>query len=259
MYRLPPNAINLGQPVNRSAPLNRGLVAWWLAIPQRMQGNRFLDLCGVSHGVLRSGPLWSSPLGRPGGLGSIFFDGVNDDILAPTISIAADISFSLWAKIVAYSGQGFFIQKGPVNSQWALYYDISFIRITGGSATTYSVAAPSNGVWHHFVGTISGTTGTIYIDGISAGSGTITAIANGSGSICIGSFDGGYYISGNLDDVRLYNRILSASEAWQLYNASRTGYRNELNRTRRPIAMEAAAAGAVGGSFYGAGQFSLGA
>ena len=44
-----------------------------------------------------------------------------------------------------------------------------------------TAAVPSNSAWHYVVGTISGTTGTIYKDGVSAASGTVTAFA-GTGS-----------------------------------------------------------------------------
>jgi hypothetical protein len=47
--------------------------------------------------------------------------------------------------------------------------------------------------------------------------GTVTAIANGSGTIDIGRFNGGYYFNGLIDEVRLYSRVLTATEIANLY------------------------------------------
>jgi hypothetical protein len=56
--------------------------------------------------------------------------------------------------------------------------------------------------------------------------GTFTAIANTSAPFRIGasaqdSSNDYYYFAGKIDDVRVYNRALSATEVKQLYNAGR--------------------------------------
>jgi hypothetical protein len=69
---------------------------------------------------------------------------------------------------------------------------------------------------------------TLYIDGVSQGQVSTTCQANGSNFYPrIASYDLGWpnatdgYFPGSLDDVRIYNRALSATEIKQLYNAGR--------------------------------------
>ena len=41
------------------------------------------------------------------------------------------------------------------------------------------------------------------------------------GTVKIGTFTSGFYVNGLIDDVRLYNRALSAAEVLAIYNAER--------------------------------------
>jgi hypothetical protein len=92
----------------------------------------------------------------------------------------------------------------------------SFTGISGGLAV-------NDNKWHSVVCTRSGSTGTFYIDGVPALSGNLTSsaiAANGSfqiGAIHNGASGWAYNSSGSLDDVRIYNRALSAQEVAQLY------------------------------------------
>jgi hypothetical protein len=60
---------------------------------------------------------------------------------------------------------------------------------------------------------------TLYVNGVQVAtnsqSGTVSSIT----SINIGRYSGsGYYVNGLIDDVRVYNRALSASEVAAIYN-----------------------------------------
>jgi hypothetical protein len=72
-------------------------------------------------------------------------------------------------------------------------------------------------VWHLITGTYDGTTMKLYVDGV------VVASAAATGSIAVtsdpldvgnknGSTVGSDTFSGNLDDVRIYDRAISASE-----------------------------------------------
>jgi hypothetical protein len=79
------------------------------------------------------------------------------------------------------------------------------------------------GKWHHVVGMRNGSNWRIYVDGVlensaTGGTGTLATpwtlqIGHESGSV--------YWFPGTIDDVRIYNRALSAAEVKQLYNAGR--------------------------------------
>ena len=50
----------------------------------------------------------------------------------------------------------------------------------------------------------------------------ISGIGSVAGSLAsIGSLTGAYQFNGLIDDVRIYNRALSAREVWALYNGGK--------------------------------------
>jgi hypothetical protein len=65
---MPNGAINLACPVNRSHPLARGLVSFWLPLPGRMGRIYLDDIAGRNHGTLTNGPTW---VGGPNGFGAV--------------------------------------------------------------------------------------------------------------------------------------------------------------------------------------------
>jgi hypothetical protein len=76
--------------------------------------------------------------------------------------------------------------------------------------------------WHHVVGTnsgggsCSGSNLTIYVDGSQQGTSTADASTNSWEDIGVGWGQDGYY-PGTIDEIRLYNRVLSADETKRLY------------------------------------------
>ena len=74
-------------------------------------------------------------------------------------------------------------------------------------------AVPTN-AWTHLAATYDGSTLRFYVNGVQVGSKTgVSAIAASTGSLRIGG-NGvwGEYFRGLIDDVRIYNRPLTASE-----------------------------------------------
>jgi len=87
---------------------------------------------------------------------------------------------------------------------------------------------PTFNVWRHYVVTRNGTTFTLYANGTSLGANTsATGVSDVSGIIRVGSWAGNsnYDFNGSLDDVRIYNRALSASEVRFLYGQTSRGLR----------------------------------
>ena len=62
--------VNLTAPLNRRHPLNRGLLARWIALPGLTGGSTLVDLCGRTHGTLVNGPEWRGAT-HAGGWGSL--------------------------------------------------------------------------------------------------------------------------------------------------------------------------------------------
>jgi hypothetical protein len=101
----------------------------------------------------------------------------------------------------------------------------------GSRKTITSAGLYNNGSWHHFVATLSPGGMALYADGVSVGTN-----ANASAQTTTGWWRLGYdslsswagaptsnYLSGNLDEMKIYNRSLSPMEALNEYNAGSAG------------------------------------
>ena len=224
--RFGPSTINYGQPVNRDAPLNRGLVGWWLNLPMTQGGGRLLDLCGKNHGVKTGSPTWSG-LTPPGGLGGSVGLVPSAYYLTPSLSsLISESSFtfavSIWPTASTYTRIATF---GP-EIGWSTGGNIWVVHISTADFTASGTVTLN--AWNRIVLTRNGTTVEFFKNGVSIGSGTV-AFTYTIGTLSIGQGTNDPY-TGNLDNVVMWDRPLSASEIKADYNASRTGYQLELNR-----------------------------
>ncbi len=154
---------------------------------------------------------------------SVTFDGTGDyisfsDVGLPSGSSARSIT--AWVKttedggmngkyIVAYGtiagGQGYL---------FGVYSGGRLVFTQVGSAIDSGATVINDDVWHHVAVTDNGVdTEKVYVDGIERGSGYLspTTVLNGVGYIGI-SDQGNDAISGEIDDVRIYDRALTAVE-----------------------------------------------
>ncbi len=90
------------------------------------------------------------------------------------------------------------------------------------------IAGPNiiDGSWHYLVGTFNRSTAlmTLYVDGSVAGTSSISAIGDltTGNALHLGDFGGvGQPFIGSIDDIRIYNRALSAAEIVALYNGGK--------------------------------------
>jgi prepilin-type N-terminal cleavage/methylation domain-containing protein len=92
------------------------------------------------------------------------------------------------------------------------------LETTGGNGN--STVAVNNGQWHQIVAVKVGTAISYYVDGSAAGTTTGAANITTTSNLTIGDWIGApgtQNFSGQIDDVRIYNRALSQSEISQLY------------------------------------------
>jgi prepilin-type N-terminal cleavage/methylation domain-containing protein len=82
-----------------------------------------------------------------------------------------------------------------------------------------SCGYPDDGNWHFVAGTYDGAVINRYVDGVLLGQTTYSgAIGNAGGNLDIGSYAGqGPPYIGPIDDVRIYNRALSAAQIAAMY------------------------------------------
>ena len=98
-------------------------------------------------------------------------------------------------------------------------------EISNGATTNQlqsDLTITADGLWHHIVGTWDGSTLRVYRDGVEGPNTISQAIDAVSGTYnpYVGRDGEGnaYYFDGGVDDARIYNRALSATEVASLYN-----------------------------------------
>ncbi len=109
---------------------------------------------------------------------------------------------------------------GSTNTLWMGYFSDGKLAVSNSSVDLKSATVVNSSTWHHVVGVVSGGNLAGYIDGVSVGS-TATG-ARGANTLRMGDYLGSLPWTGLIDDVRVYNRPLSATEVLALYNASKT-------------------------------------
>lgn len=185
-----------------------------------------------SGGEFINGTLYNTSNG-----GFLSFDGSNDMMITPnnTTLDTQTPSVEVWVRTNATTQNGFWFEKGTVNSQYSLFQEGSVIQwrqlfssgqgLTNLSTTTASHMNTSN--WYQVVGTFSSGRRRLYINGTLVNSDTQSGTINTSSSgMSIGVYGGysgsrGYYYNGNLAICRVYNRELTESEVSQNFNALR--------------------------------------
>ncbi len=204
-------------------PVRDGLVASWPM--DQGSGTSLVDATTNGlHGTI-SGAAWA-------GIDSVFttgdslsFNGSSSYVSVPDSSrldITGQISLSAWIYPRTVKSESV-MRKGPGSS--GVYY----LYISGSGAVRLAInnigwdtggyTLPATGRWYHVVGTYNGQHRRIYVDGelrneiaqagvISANNYTLTIGQRG---------DSAEYFSGDLDELRIYNRALTAGEIAALY------------------------------------------
>lgn len=207
---------------------SNGLVAYY-----PLNGNANDASGNSNNGVLYNVTPTNSNTGLGGG--ALYFNGTSGSVLVtnnPSLNLT-NISLSAWIKPdTGYPGGGMVFSKheSGVNadgSWWlAPYYNSgSFTFFCNNQASSLNGQAPDN-AWTHCVFTYdnSSTTWKFYINGVANDSGnTSFTLGSTSWPLRIGAElqgDGvslASYFKGSLDNLRIYNRVLSSNEVAQLY------------------------------------------
>ncbi len=174
------------------------------------------------------------------------FDGSNDIITAPTTLnqwLGATASVSFWIKTTQVGNATFWQAPGVVGVEqagggndifWGWLDDTGRIGFKVGDGAGLQSTSPVNDdEWHHVLMTRNHTTGAIalYVDGVSqtttSDTGTKTTSFSEIGRI---GDTGGTpaYFDGLLDEFSIWNRVLSSTEATDVYRRSALNMRFQL-------------------------------
>ena len=225
--------------VSPKLPLNTGLVGWWT-----FDGKDIIN--GVVRDASRNGndgnlygipSIATSTFYVPGIIGQAGnFDDVNENYLDAGSNAPFDSNnwtMSIWVNplnvvaggyqdIFSYYGDGPTIEKAVGSGS------LSIVHL-GGIDFTANITLVDN-KWQHVTFTRSGSTIVAYLNGVqTAINSSFSATFSKTQTVRVGgSAASPYTFAGKLDEARIYNRALSASEVKQLYNAGVSTYKNPL-------------------------------
>jgi subtilisin family serine protease len=212
---------------------------WWLQPISHWKfdesdGNTAYDSVGTNHGTLVNGPVWTT--GQIDG--ALSFDGVDDYVKIPdsnSLDVTSQATLCAWIYTTSLTaGQGIVGRwnyssspskesilleaRGDVDDR------IRFNISTDGGIPTETVVASQQkfvaNTWYHVAGTYDGVRMRLYINGQEDNSTPKSGnIFTSDSEWNIGAFNYGgvAYFEGTIDDVRIYDRALSAAEILQLY------------------------------------------
>ncbi|MFN5183131.1 MAG: LamG-like jellyroll fold domain-containing protein [Bacteroidota bacterium] len=212
-------AATMAQSVPSYLPTN-GLVGWW-----PFNGNANDESGNGNNGTVNGATLTSD---RNGAANSAFsLNGLSDYITLNNYPTSGNQSFSIfsWVKTPSIASRRQIISYGSNNTlqgAWfyigvdsLLHFDLSF---TNGPVSNIKIG---NNSWHH-VGVINNS-GLIqlFVDGISSGISLAMSPNILTGGKTIGSsiINNNWFFNGILDDIGIWNRVLTQQEISDLYNS----------------------------------------
>jgi hypothetical protein len=162
---------------------------------------------------------------------ALSFDGINDRVDVPdaaSLDLTNAMTLEAWVRPSSNSGwqTALLKERGTTGHVYALYASNGATPITESYLTSYNGAtAPSPlalNTWTHLASTYDGTTLRLYVNGTQVATKAFSgAMAATASPLRIGgNAVWGEYFSGLIDEVRVYNRALSATEIGADMNAA---------------------------------------
>jgi PKD repeat protein len=199
-------------------PNASGLIAWWKA------ENNAYDSVGGNHGTAVNGATYAD-----GKINRAFsFDGVDDRVEAAGGvgdfgSNPFTVSFWMKSNNDGSSDPTFIIGKNHANGGrgWDIRLSNNSIRVVGVNGWGFNItsdASATTGTWHHVALASTADTANLYIDGVLKGTSQRGTISSTSNPFRIGFTTdyGSPAFNGLIDEVKIYNRALSATEVSKL-------------------------------------------
>ena len=200
--------------------LTKGLVAWWKL--DEASGRQAADSSGHGyHGTLVGEPQWRPKGGVVGGALELSGDGQYVAVAEKTAFDLNDrMTVAAWIKVNKFDRKyQTIVAKG--DTSWRIARDkdrdcVQFAFNTIPNEQLIKGTIPVNdGKWHHVAGVYDGKKMYLYVDGRLDGSAATTAnIPTSTDPVYIGenSQAKGRFWNGLIDDVRIYDRALTAEE-----------------------------------------------
>jgi len=222
----------LGTRIDTSSSLGRGLVGCWLF--NEGAGMKLFDISGYNNtGTLTNMEAADWVQGKRGK--ALSFDGSDEYVdlgtSAGNFNNTDSFSVSAWINANTLNSTNRCIVNRVTGSQangWEM-------RITTANKVRFILASTdanyngqdttvlSTNTWYHVVGTWNGSDAKIFLNGVEDTSTPITqnsvGTITGTRTLAVGAnaITSSSYFPGSIDDVRIYNRALTAQEVKELY------------------------------------------
>lgn len=185
-------------------------------------GSTAVDSIAARNGTLSGSPTWTS--GKTAG--GLAFDGTFTYVSIPNAAafqVTSAMTIMGWVKGNSWSSDANWsstiLRKGDANpNNWGLYVCQGKVKIQLDDYDAYGIAGNttlSTGQWYHAAATWDGANVRIYVNGVLDNTPTARAapILTDTRPVYLGGRSGSTDIlDGTLDDVRFYNRALTAAE-----------------------------------------------
>ncbi|MFC1795370.1 LamG-like jellyroll fold domain-containing protein [Planctomycetota bacterium] len=191
------------------------LVAHW-ALDEEM-GNIAYDSVGENYGTLQGEPLWQPTEGKIDG--ALQFDGIDDYVVTGSILNPADGDFSVFVWVKGDTpGQVILSQASEAN--WLCTDLVEGCLMTQlqpagrGGAPLLSNTCITDNDWHRIGFVWDGSYRYLYVDGeeVANDAAQLSSLLSADNGLFLGAGcyrEPGTFFSGLIDDVRIYNRVVS--------------------------------------------------
>ncbi len=174
------------------------------------------DTSGNAHHGATANGSWTT--GRHGG--ALSFNGTNASVDLGSLGTFYQQAFTLEAWVQKAGSKkdvgivGTWAGNGPM--LWVDHLGGDYQLTLGGNLSDYldSGRTPAVGQWEHLAATFDGVTARFYLDGAQVASRTVSSGVGSSDRWRLAAYGAtaGNFFDGLIDDVRIYDRALSASE-----------------------------------------------
>ena len=174
-----------------------------------------------SSGNGNTGDISGATPGEAGNFGNaLSFDGSGDYVeVSDSASLKpSNVTVECWVKGSTIKSYQYIVAKYYVGDRasYGLYTGSSgglFFYVSDGGYSLSNDAGTGvwNDEWHHIAGTYDGLTLKLYVDGNEVGTGkpVTKIIGYNTNNLFVGSYGTGYYFTGTIDEVRIWNTALT--------------------------------------------------
>ena len=214
-----------GHRVDKTDPIMRGCVGWWPL--NDGAGTKAKDIASDSYsGTLSASVTWdSTSLGTaPSWPGSDIDSDLGATWTDLGITGGTTFSSSVWVYPTAPGGyvdnRGYIYADGnPPALGWRVYKTSGTVNLWINSTAITLAGALTIDAWNHVCHVLDGTNSIFYVNGTAIDTSSFSDALTASGLVNLGNYSTtSRPFAGNIQNLRFYNRALTATEVSRLYS-----------------------------------------